>query len=38
VGDTIEVLSKRSTDSTGNLWVSDGSGSYEISEVSDVDF
>jgi HSP90 family molecular chaperone len=38
VGDSIEVLSKRSSDKTGNLWVSDGSGSFEISEVSDVDF
>ena len=33
VGDTVEVTSKSDSDSNAYVWVSDGSGSFEISEL-----
>jgi TNF receptor-associated protein 1 len=40
VGDTIEVISKSATapDQPAHMWVSDGNGRFEISEVSDPGF
>jgi TNF receptor-associated protein 1 len=40
VGDTIEVISKSGSDPNqpAHMWVSDGNGSFEISEVSDPGF
>lgn len=38
VGDTVNVISKPSTQKDGSLWISDGSGKFEISEIDDAGF
>lgn len=38
VGDTIEVISKSASDPDAHLWVSDGSGKFEISKISNPGF
>lgn len=38
VGDSVQVISKRSSDSHAFLWVSDGSGSFEVSQIGDPGF
>lgn len=38
VGDTIQVISKQATSDKANLWVSDGNGQFEISEIDNPDF
>lgn len=34
VGDTVNVISKPTLDKNGSLWISDGSGNFEISNIS----
>lgn len=38
VADTVEVISKRAEEDHGNLWVSDGSGTFEISKLPNPGF
>ena len=38
VGDTVQVISKTTQDPHANLWVSDGSGKFEISTIGDPGF
>lgn len=38
VGDTVEVISKTEKSEKASLWVSDGSGTFEISEIENVGF
>lgn len=38
VSDHVEVYTKRGDSSKGVRWVSDGSGSYEISDADNLDF
>lgn len=37
VGDTVEVFSKKGGEAKAHCWTSDGSGSYEITEVENFD-
>ena len=38
VSDHVEVFSKSSASDKGTRWVSDGCGTYEVSDVSNLDF
>lgn len=38
VADQVEVFSKNANTDTGVRWVSDGTGDYEVSNVSNLDF
>lgn len=38
VGDLVEVISKKQTESKGSHWVSDGSGDFQVSDIENPDF
>jgi molecular chaperone HtpG len=38
VADLVEVMSKSDVESLGTRWVSDGSGTYEVSSVDNIGF